>query len=345
MGNLYGNQMIPNDISSLYFYDKTYSYDDLKSETLASKALNDGVFIGRYILVKGNGDSKTHSKAYRKVIKDGQMAYDEVAVLDAATTSFNTTSAAFGASYLDPATVLNTPSDLSANTIQVTNSGVYNETTGTYDVDLQINLPSMGEAVGQVYNILYGTTNRADSRNISLADIKVGGATLEADGLVGLLKQVDWDHMNDVSKAQWANTYLGLNEAPTKTIGAEYLALKGGTMTGSIKLENDANINGSGSNIAFVAANDNSENPVAAHVSIDTNLSVTNAITSNPGASMSTTTMPNYEKIERLINNDGHAYVLADSDYTNNNGTITLTNAAYKSKPAGTIFFIPVKSS
>jgi hypothetical protein len=34
MSNIYGNQIIPNDISSLYFFDKTYDDDELSNENL-----------------------------------------------------------------------------------------------------------------------------------------------------------------------------------------------------------------------------------------------------------------------------------------------------------------------
>lgn len=336
MSNLYGNQMIPSDISSLYFYDKTYD----TGVDLDDKAKNDGVFIGRYILVKGDGDNKTHSKAYRKVIKNGVMAYDEVAVLDAATTSFNTTSANFGNDYLDSSKVLESVSNVSDNTISVTNSGVYNDETGTYDVDLKINLPGMGEAVGQVYNVLYGKTNRATSLGINLSDINVSGATIEDDGLVGVLNKVDWGHMDDVSSALWANTYLNLTKAPTSNIAGDYLSLDGGTMRGSIELPDNAITDGA-SDLSF----EQDEKSGLNYINITTNLQVANDIMCSTSASMSNTTVPNYEKVERVVNNDGKAYVLESGDYSvDSNGTVTLTNTSYTNKPAGTIFFIPVSS-
>lgn len=51
MSNIYGNQIIPNDISSLYFFDKTYDDDELSNENLRKQhAEDDGVLIGRYAL-------------------------------------------------------------------------------------------------------------------------------------------------------------------------------------------------------------------------------------------------------------------------------------------------------
>ena len=146
MSNLYGNQMIPSDVSSLYFYDKTYTV----GEDLVKRAEDDGVFIGRYVLVKGNGENqKSHNKAYRKVVgENGALAYEEVAVLDGATPSITIGSTGYGKEYFNTATVFSEAS-VGENTISISDDGGYDD-NGTYAMSLNINLPALGESVGQM---------------------------------------------------------------------------------------------------------------------------------------------------------------------------------------------------
>ena len=94
MSNIYGNQIIPNDISSLYFFDKTYDNDELSEEnSRKSYAEEDGVLIGRYVLsrtVDTSGNSLTINKVFRKVATSEGVDYEQVAILDAVTPTFHT---------------------------------------------------------------------------------------------------------------------------------------------------------------------------------------------------------------------------------------------------------------
>ena len=92
MSNIYGNQIIPNDISSLYFFDKTYDNDELSEvNSRKSYAEEDGVLIGRYVLsrtVDTSGNSLTINKVFRKVATSEGVDYEQVAILDAVTPTF-----------------------------------------------------------------------------------------------------------------------------------------------------------------------------------------------------------------------------------------------------------------
>ncbi len=337
MSNLYGNQMIPSDVSSLYFYDKTYTV----GEDLAKRAEDDGVFIGRYILVKGNGENqKSHSKAYRKVVgANGSLVYEEVAVLDGATPSITIGSTGYGKEYFNTATVFSEAST-DENSISISDDGGYDD-NGTYAMSLNINLPALGESVGQMYNVLYGSNSATRATNVNSAatnfnKISVGGNSIADNGLIGMLAKIDWTTLGSAAQTQWANTYLGLNDTPgTRRLDGEYLKLSGGTMTGGISLT----LPEDGSSLSFgvfaCSAND---------ISITKTLQ-TKSITTSPTftGEDDDQIVPNYGMVKRLVNTNGKAYVLTSGDYSGTT-SITLTNSEYKNLPEGTIFFIPVGS-
>lgn len=336
MSNLYGNQMIPSDVSSLYFYDKTYTTDD----DLAKRAEDDGVFIGRYVLVKGNGENqKSHSKAYRKVVGEkGALAYEEVAVLDGATPSITIGSTGYGKKYFNTATVFSEAST-DENSISISDDGGYDD-NGTYAMSLNINLPALGESVGQMYNVLYGSNSATRATNVNnattnLDKISVGGNSITDNGLIGMLAKIDWTTLGSAAQTQWANTYLGLDDAPgDRRLDAEYLKLSGGTMTGGISLSFSDNKSLSFGD--FTCTEDN--------VSITKKLQTASVTTSPTFTGESDDkVVPNYGMVQRLVNTSGKAYVLTSDDYTGTT-SISLTNSAYKNLPEGTIFFIPVGS-
>lgn len=336
MSNLYGNQMIPSDVSSLYFYDKTYTV----GEDLAKRAEDDGVFIGRYVLVKGNGENqKSHSKAYRKVVgENGALAYEEVAVLDGATPSITIGSTGYGKEYFNTATVFSEAS-AGENSISISDDGGYDD-NGTYAMSLNINLPALGESVGQMYNVLYGSNSTTRATNVNnaaanLGKISVSGNSIADNGLIGMLAKIDWTTLGSAAQTQWANTYLGLSESPkSRRLDGEYLKLSGGTMTGGISL----NIPEKG-NLTFGDFTCTTDS-----ISITKTLQA-NSITTSPAfiGDDNDKVVPNYGMIKRLVDTNGNAYVLTSNDYTGT-ASIALTNPDYKSLPAGTIFFIPVGS-
>ena len=337
MSNLYGNQMIPSDISSLYFYDKTYTVN----EDLAKLAENDGVFIGRYVLVKGDGENqKSHSKAYRKVVgTNGTLAYEEVAVLDGATPSITIGSTGYGKEYFNTATVFSEAST-DENSISISDDGGYDD-NGTYAMSLNINLPALGESVGQMYNVLYGSNSATRATNVSnaatnLSKISVDGNSIADNGLIGMLAKIDWTTLGSAAQTQWANTYLGLNATPgTRRLDGEYLKLSGGTMTGGISLTFPED----GSSLSFGDFTC-SENDISITKTLQAK-SITTAPTF--AGDDDDSIVPNYGMVKRLVDTSGNAYVLTNNDYTGTT-SITLTNTAYKNLPAGTIFFIPVGS-
>lgn len=344
MSNLYGNQMIPSDVSSLYFYDKTYE----SSVNLDDMATSDGVFIGRYILVKGDGDNRqTHSKAYRKVVQGDKMAYEEVAVLDGATPSISVSNVGYGETYFDANNVFNEKEEKGTNSIYI-NEGTYTD-DGTYAMKLNVELPIMGEAVGQVYNVLYGSNTATRKDNVGnasslMSNTSMNGKTLADDGLIGLLASIDWNSLGKINEATYANKYLGLTSEPKSTIDTEYVKCAGGKLTGSLSIELPAATGSAereltlGGYIAFHPDDITFKKPLAMG---------TNTITSNPSFSSISNTVidtvvPNYGMIKRIVDTSGNAYVLKSDDYEVNNGTVTLKS--YADAPQGTIFFIPVSS-
>lgn len=350
MNSIYGNTIAPGGIGDLYFYDRTYSHDDFATDSMRqAKAQNDGVFLGRYVLVESVGENDGHNEAWRKVMKNGVYDYERVAILDAATTQIRIGDEKnYGAEYFNPSNVFNgNIADSSEYSISLGEGGY--DANGKYSIPLNFNLPIFGEAVGQVFNVLYGSNNR--SNNVAFASdkdnldkIQAGGKTLSKDGLYQVLSGIEWDKLNS-GQAQWATTYLGLTNAPIegKRISSEYLRTDGGNrMSNAISWSNGGNINSiqEEDNVPVLALS--VSNGI---VSIKNTTEVDGAITSTAtGTLASDNQAVLYNHVKTLVSNNGMPYVLRKGQYTkdDSNGSISLTNKALNSLPAGTIFFIPV---
>ena len=350
MNSIYGNTIAPGGIGDLYFYDRTYSHDDFATDSMRqAKAQNDGVFLGRYVLVESVGENDGHNEAWRKVMKNGVYDYERVAILDAATTQIRIGDEKnYGAEYFNPSNVFNgNIADSSEYSISL-GEGSY-DANGKYTIPLNFNLPIFGEAVGQVFNVLYGSNNRSNnvtfaSKKENLDKIQAGGKTLSKDGLYQVLSGIEWDKLNS-GQAQWATTYLGLTNAPTegKRISSEYLRTDGGNrMSNAISWPNGGNINSiqEEDNVPVLALS--VSNGI---VSIKNTTEVTGAITSTAtGTLASDNQAVLYNHVKTLVSNNGMPYVLKKNQYTkdDSNGAISLDDKDLNSLPAGTIFFIPV---
>ena len=351
MNSIYGNTIAPGGIGDLYFYDRTYSHDDFATDSMRqAKAQNDGVFLGRYVLVESVGENDGHNEAWRKVMKNGVYDYERVAILDAATTQIRIGGEKnYGAEYFNPSNVFNgNIADSSEYSISLGEGGY--DANGKYTIPLNFNLPIFGEAVGQVFNVLYGSNNRSNnvtfaSNKENLDKIQAGGKTLSEDGLYQVLSGIEWDKLNS-GQAQWATTYLGLANAPTedKRISSEYLRTDGGNnMSNKISWSNGGNINSiKEDNVPVLTLSAEDEN---GKVSIKNTTEVAGAITSNAtGTLASDNQAVLYNHVKTLVANNGMPYVLKQGQYTkdDSNGAISLDDENLNSLPAGTIFFIPV---
>ena len=351
MNSIYGNTIAPGGIGDLYFYDRTYSHDDFATDSMRqAKAQSDGVFLGRYVLVESVGENDGHNEAWRKVMKNGVYDYERVAILDAATTQIRIGDEKnYGAEYFNPSNVFNgNIADSSEYSISL-GEGSY-DANGKYSIPLNFNLPIFGEAVGQVFNVLYGSNNRRNnvvfaSKKENLDKIHAGGKTLSKDGLYQVLSGIEWDKLNS-GQAQWAATYLGLTNAPTegKTIRSEYLCTDGGNnMSNKISWSNGGNINSiKKDNVPVLTLSAEDKN---GKVSIKNTTEVTGAITSTAIDTLKTDNQAVlYNHVKTLVSNNGMPYVLRKEQYTkdDSNGAISLKDEDLKSLPAGTIFFIPV---
>lgn len=339
MNSIYGNTIAPGGIGDLYFYDRTYSRDDFATDSMRqAKAQNDGVFLGRYVLVESVGENDGHNEAWRKVMKNGVYDYERVAILDAATTQIRIGDEKnYGAEYFNPSNVFNgNVADSSEYSISLGEGGY--DANGKYTIPLNFNLPIFGEAVGQVFNVLYGSNNRSNnvifaSNKENLDKIQAGGKTLSEDGLYQVLSGIEWDKLNS-GQAQWAATYLGLTKAPTDSerISSEYLRTDGGnSMSNAISWTNGGNINSI------------QENDVPV-LTLSSATKVDGAITSTAtGTLASDNQAVLYNHVKTLVSNNGMPYILNKNQYTKDlNGVISLNDEDLNSLPAGTIFFIPV---
>ena len=339
MNSIYGNTIAPGGIGDLYFYDRTYSHNDFATDSMRqAKAQNDGVFLGRYVLVESVGENDGHNEAWRKVMKNGVYDYERVAILDAATTQIRIGDEKnYGAEYFNPSNVFNgNIADSSEYSISLGEGGY--DVNGKYTIPLNFNLPIFGEAVGQVFNVLYGSNNR--SNNVAFASdkknldkIQAGGKTLSKDGLYQVLSGIEWDKLNS-GQAQWAATYLGLANAPApgERISSEYLRTDGGNnMSNKISWSNGGNINS--------IKEDNV--PI---LTLSSATKVDGAITSTATGTIATDNQAVlYNHVKTLVSNNGMPYVLSKDQYTkDSNGAINLDDENLNSLPAGTIFFIPV---
>ena len=343
MNSIYGNTIAPGGIGDLYFYDRTYSHDDFATDSMRqAKAQNDGVFLGRYVLVESVGENDGHNEAWRKVMKNGVYDYERVAILDAATTQIRIGDEKnYGAEYFNPSNVFNgNIADSSEYSISLGEGGY--DANGKYTIPLNFNLPIFGEAVGQVFNVLYGSNNRSNnvifaSDKENLDKIQAGGKTLSEDGLYQVLSGIEWDKINS-GQAQWAATYLELTNAPTDSerISSEYLRTDGGNnMSNAISWSNGGDINSIQENNV----------PVLTLSAGDGKVSIKNgAITSTAtGTLASDKQAVLYNHVKTLVSNNGMPYVLRQGQYTkDSNGAISLNDENLNSLPAGTIFFIPV---
>ena len=343
MNSIYGNTIAPGGIGDLYFYDRTYSHDDFATDSMRqAKAQDDGVFLGRYVLVESVGENDGHNEAWRKVMKNGVYDYERVAILDAATTQIRIGDEKnYGAEYFNPSNVFNgNIADSSEYSISLGEGGY--DANGKYTIPLNFNLPIFGEAVGQVFNVLYGSNNRSNnvifaSDKENLDKIQAGGKTLSEDGLYQVLSGIEWDKINS-GQAQWAATYLELTNAPTDSerISSEYLRTDGGNnMSNAISWSNGGDINSIQENNV----------PVLTLSAGDGKVSIKNgAITSTAtGTLASDKQAVLYNHVKTLVSNNGMPYVLRQGQYTkDSNGAISLNDENLNSLPAGTIFFIPV---
>lgn len=360
MSNIYGNQIIPNDISSLYFFDKTYDDDELSNENLRkSYAEGDGVLIGRYALSRKagiNGKSLTINKVFRKVATSEGVDYEQVAILDAVTPTFHTKTVNINKELFD---VNNTtfkgyvPTSTSStnNTISISAAGTrdYTKAGAPIEHDVEINLPVLGETVASMNNLMYGQTNRrwvVDNVNNLADNIDANGRTLKADGIIGVLGNLNWTALNDAGKTVWALKYLKITEDPGQTISDDYLSLGGGTM------KNGAQINWADENVSLRGSiNSLSLSVPGQSISLNANQGIN--MTDTTAGSLKVGQSPaddkdavRYNEVKRLVSQGGMPYILSSSDIIGGApGDITIQASKYSNLPANTIFFVKVAES
>lgn len=367
MSNIYGNQIIPNDISSLYFFDKTYDSDELSEEnSRKSYAEEDGVLIGRYVLsrtVDTSGNSLTINKVFRKVATSEGVDYEQVAILDAVTPIFHTKTVNINEELFD---VNNTtfkgyvPTSTSStnNTISISAAGTrdYTKAGAPIEHDVEINLPVLGETVASINNLMYGQTNRRWVVNNvnNLADkIDANGRTLKADGIIGVLGNLNWAALKDANKVDWALKYLKITEDPSQTISDDYLSLNGGTMTNAATIrwagaEADTFLTGVGGaeGTGSLLLHGGGE-----YISLNKNDGIT--MTNVTADSLKVGLHPRndkdvvrYDEVKRLVSQEGMPYILSSSDITGGApGDIQIQASKYSNLPANTIFFVKVTES
>ena len=363
MSNIYGNQIIPNDISSLYFFDKTYDNDELsKKSSRKSYAEEDGVLIGRYVLnrtVDTSGNSLTINKVFRKVATSEGVDYEQVAVLDAVTPTFRTATVNINKELFNVNNTTFTnyiPNSTSStdNTISISAAGTrdYTKVGAPIEHDVTINLPVLGETVAAMNNLMYGQTNRRQVvNNVDelTSNIKAGGRTLEADGVIGVLGNLDWKALKNANKMDWALKYLKITEDPGDAkISDDYLSLDGGTMTNAATIrwagaEADTFLTGVGGaeGTGSLLLHGGGE-----YISLNKNDGIT--MTNVTADSLKVGLHPRddkdvvrYEEVKRLVSQGGMPYILSSSDITTNTaGDIKIYASNYSSLPANTIFFV-----
>lgn len=355
MSYMYGNQIIPNNVSSVYFFDITYNNDELSDESVRkTKAAEDGVLIGRYALsrkVAVNGSSLTINKVYRKVATSDSIDYEQVAVLDAAPPTFSAAASNIGADWFSPSSSfdgdLETIAGQSKITISANPTRDYTKVDSPYEHQIDINLPVLGAMVGEMNNVLYGTTNRAEilaSAGELIGNAGANGRTIEKDGVIGVIGHLDWDALNNSSLGQAAAKYVKINNGASDSIDKDFLALAGGNMKGAIGwADTDFSISAT-TNFLSIGKN-NSRISIGADNSIS--LSASNGITLNAATVTAAPTQDNsvskYGTIKRLVDTTGKPYILSSSDVSGaGQASITITNDAYKNLPENTIIFIPV---
>ena len=367
MSNIYGNQIIPNDISSLYFFDKTYDNDELSEEnSRKSYAEEDGVLIGRYVLsrtVDTSGNSLTINKVFRKVANSEGVDYEQVAILDAVTPTFHTKTVNINKELFDVNNTtfkgyVPTSTNSTDNTISISATGPrdYTKVGAPIEHDVEVNLPVLGETVASMNNLMYGQTNRAQivqGTNALVSNIKVGGRTLEADGVIGVLGSLDWTALKDANKVDWALKYLKITAGPGQTISDDYLSLGGGIMT------NAATIRWAGAEAdAFLTGSSDAEGAGSLllygggeYISLNKNNGIT--MTNVTADSLKVGMRPRddrdavrYDEVKRLVSQGGTPYILTPEEITRNGDTpganIIQVPDKYSGLPKNTIFFVKV---
>lgn len=367
MSNIYGNQIIPNDISSLYFFDKTYDDDELSNENLRKQhAEDDGVLIGRYALSRKagvKGKSLTINKVFRKVATSEGVDYEQVAILDAVTPTFRTNTVNINKELFDVNNTtfkdyVPTSTNSTDNTISISATGPrdYTKVGAPIVHDVKINLPVLGETVAAMNNLMYGQTNRGQIVNNAdklTGKIDANGRTLKADGIIGVLGNLNWTALKDANKVDWALKYLKITEDPGQTISDDYLSLSGGIMTNAATIrwagaEADAFLTGSsdakgaGSLLLYGGGE---------YISLNKNDGIT--MTRVTADSLKVGLPPRddkdavrYEEVKRLVSQGGTPYILTPEEITRNGDTpganIIQVPDKYSNLPKNTIFFVKV---
>ena len=367
MSNIYGNQIIPNDVSSLYFFDKTYDDDELSNENLRkSYAEGDGVLIGRYALSKKagvEGKSLTINKVFRKVATSEGVDYEQVAILDAVTPTFHTKTVNINKELFDVNNTtfkgyVPTSTNSTDNTISISATGPrdYTKVGAPIEHDVKINLPVLGETVASMNNLMYGQTNRSQTvqgTNALVSNIEVGGRTLKADGIIGVLGNLNWTALKDANKVDWALKYLKITEDPGQTISDDYLSLGGGIMT------NAATIRWAGAEAdAFLTGSSDAEGAGSLllygggeYITLNKNDGIT--MTNVTADSLKVGLRPRddkdvvrYDEVKRLVSQGGTPYILTPEEITRNGDTpganIIQVPDKYSNLPKNTIFFVKV---
>lgn len=368
MSNIYGNQIIPNDISSLYFFDKTYGDDELSNKNLRKqRAEDDGVLIGRYALSRKagiKGKSLTINKVFRKVATSEGVDYEQVAILDAVTPTFCTNTVNINKELFDVNNTtfkgyVPTSTNSADNTISISATGPrdYTKVGAPIEHDVKINLPVLGETVASMNNLMYGRTNRAQivqGANALVSNIKVGGRTLKADGVIGVLGSLDWAALSNASKTAWALKYLKITKDPGDAkISDDYLSLNGGIMTNAATIrwagaEADTFLTGVGGakGTGSLLLHGGGE-----YISLNKNDGIT--MTRVTADSLKVGLPPRddkdavrYDEVKRLVSQKGTPYILTPEEITRNGDTpganIIQVPDKYSNLPKNTIFFVKV---
>lgn len=368
MSNIYGNQIIPNDISSLYFFDKTYDNDELSEEnSRKSYAEEDGILIGRYVLsrtVDTSGNSLTINKVFRKVATSEGVDYEQVAILDAVTPTFHTNTVNINKEFFDVNNTtfkgyVPTSTNSADNTISISATGPrdYTKVGAPIEHDVEINLPVLGETVASMNNLMYGQTNRRWVVNNvdNLADkIDANGRTLKADGIIGVLGNLNWTALKNANKVDWALKYLKITEDPSDAkISDDYLSLGGGIMT------NAATIRWAGAEAdAFLTGSSDAEGAGSLllygggeYITLNKNDGIT---MTNVTADSLKVGMPprddkdavRYTEVKRLVSQGGIPYILTPEEVKRNGDTPGANTIQvpdeYSTLPKNTIFFVKV---
>lgn len=368
MSNIYGNQIIPNDVSSLYFFDKTYDSDELSNENLRKqRAEDDGVLIGRYALSRKagvKGKSLTINKVFRKVATSEGVDYEQVAILDAVTPTFRTNTVNINKELFDVNNTtfkgyVPTSTNSTDNTISISATGPrdYTKVGAPIEHDVEINLPVLGETVASMNNLMYGQTNRGwvvDNVDDLAGKIDANGRTLKADGIIGVLGNLNWKALKDANKTAWALNYLDITTDPgSRKISKEFLPLAGGEM------ENNAAIKWAGTDVSLTGAGVK-DSESGSSLSLNAGDEYIR-LSKNDGVNMLNVTVDHlkvksspetdqdavrYKEVNRLVSQQGIPYILSPEDIKSSGGTPGANTIQildkYKKLPENTIFFVKV---